>query len=200
MSNEKTQLILASDSPRRAELLREKGYRFEVRSPELSEPEPRSPNQIPQHWAEALSYFKARSVAKSLERGHVLAADTIVAFDDHIIGKPADVDDARRILTLLAGTTHAVITGVTLLEVASGERLIRHELSTVTMKPMSTEVLEACLTGGLWQGKAGAYGIQDRADANIERLEGSYTNVVGLPMELVEQMFTDAGILADICA
>ncbi len=198
MSSEKTQLFLASDSPRRAELLREKGYRFKVRSPELSEPEPRSPNQIPQHWAEALSYFKARSVAKSLDSGHVLAADTLVACDDHIIGKPADVDDARRILTLLAGTTHLVITGVTLLEVASRERLIRHERSTVTMKPMSAEVLEACLTGGLWQGKAGAYGIQDQADANIERLEGSYTNVVGLPMELVEQMLADAGILADV--
>ncbi len=189
------QLILASSSPRRAELLRGMGFRFQVRTPTVCEPEPRSPGQIPQHWAEALSYFKARSVAKELRDGFVLGADTIVSLGDEIIGKPADVDDARRILNTLVGTTHDVITGVTLLNVETGARLIRHETTAVTMKPMFEDTLERYLQSGLWQGKAGAYGIQDSSDANIEHLEGSYSNVVGLPIELVEQLCADAGIL-----
>ena len=190
--------ILASDSPRRAQLLQSAGYCFEVRSPEVSEPEPRSPAQIPQHWAEALSYFKARSVAKNFTEGFVLAADTIVAVGQQIIGKPTDIEDARRILSTLAGTSHQVITGVTLLDLAGRARLIRHMITAVTMKNMSEEVLEAYLQTGLWRGKAGAYGIQDRADANIESIAGSYTNVVGLPLELVEELFADAGILDDV--
>lgn len=194
------QLILASSSPRRAELLRGMGLRFEVRTPTVCEPEPRSPGQIPQHWAEALSYFKARSVAKDLRDGFALGADTIVSLGDEIIGKPADVDDARRILNALAGTTHDVITGVTLLNVETGERLIRHETTAVTMKPMFDDTLERYLESGLWKGKAGAYGIQDSGDANIEHLEGSYSNVVGLPIELVEQLCADAGILEAVRA
>jgi len=195
MDTTAVQLVLASSSPRRAELLREMGLRFEVCTPTVCEPEPRSPGQIPQHWAEALSYFKARSVAKDLRDGFVLGADTIVSLDDEIIGKPADLDDARRILNALVGTTHDVITGVTLLNVETGARLIRHETTAVTMKPMFKDTLERYLKSGLWQGKAGAYGIQDSSDANIEHLEGSYSNVVGLPIELVEQLCADAGIL-----
>ena len=200
MTAKPIKLYLASSSPRRVELLRSAGYRFEVKTPELVEPEPRSANQIAQHWAEALSYFKARSVAKDLNEGFVLAADTVVALDDDIIGKPADEQDARRILSTLVGTTHDVITGVTLLNVNSGERLIYHDTTSVEMKPMSEEVLEAYLVSGLWQGKAGAYGIQDRSDANVERLDGSHSNVVGLPLELVEQMLSDADILAAVQA
>ena len=195
MTTTVSQLILASSSPRRAELLRGMGLRFEIRIPTVCEPEPRSPGQIPKHWAEALSYFKARSVAKDLRDGVVLGADTIVSLGDEIIGKPADLDDARRILNALTGTTHDVITGVTLLNVETGARLIRHQTTAVTMKPMFEDTLERYLESGLWEGKAGAYGIQDSSDANIERLEGSYSNVVGLPTELVEQLCIDADIL-----
>ncbi len=195
METTAVQLILASSSPRRAELLRGMGVRFEIRTPTVCEPEPRSLGQVPQHWAEALSYFKARSVAKELCSGFVLGADTIVSLGDRIIGKPADLDDARRILNALVGTTHDVITGVTLLNVESGERMIRHETTAVSMKPMFEDTLERYLNSGLWEGKAGAYGIQDSGDANVARIEGSYSNVVGLPLELVEQMCTDAGIL-----
>jgi septum formation protein len=195
MTTTASQLILASSSPRRAELLRGMGMRFEVRTPTVCEPEPRSPGQIPQHWAEALSYFKARSVAKDFRDGFVLGADTIVSLGDEIIGKPADVEDARRILNALVGTTHDVITGVTLLNAETGARLIRHETTAVSMKPMFEDTLERYLESGLWKGKAGAYGIQDSGDANIENIQGSYTNVVGLPIELVEQLCADAGIL-----
>ena len=193
MTTTANQLILASSSPRRAELLREMGLRFEVRTPTVCEPEPRSPGQIPQHWAEALSYFKARSVAKDLRDGFVLGADTIVSLGDEIIGKPADLDDARRILNALVGTTHDVITGVTLLNVETGARLIHHETTAVTMKPMFEDTLERYLESGLWKGKAGAYGIQDHGDAYIERIDGSFSNVVGLPMELFADMLHEFG-------
>lgn len=188
-------IILASNSPRRQSLLRERGYRFEIMSPPIVEPEPCSPGQIPAHWAEALSYFKARSVAVGLDSGYVLAADTIVTHGGDIFGKPADAEDARNILARLSGTTHQVITGVTLLDVAGKRRWIRHECTEVTMRALTEEQVDAYIQSCLWEGKAGAYGIQDRSDANIERLSGSYTNVVGLPMELVESMLEAAGIL-----
>ena len=197
MSTSDVHFVLASNSPRRIELLRERGYLFEVMPSPVVEPEPRSDNCKPTHWAEALSYFKARSVAKQLADGVVLAADTIVAHEDHLFGKPRDADDARRILLALSGTTHQVITGVTLLDAASGERRIRHDVTEVTMREMRGSVLEEYLAKGLWQGKAGAYGIQDRSDANVERISGSYSNVVGLPMELVEAMLAEVGIYAD---
>ena len=108
--------------------------------------------------------------------------------------------EAERALAALTGTTHDVITGVTLLNVETGARLIRHETTAVTMKPMFKDTLERYLKSGLWQGKAGAYGIQDSSDANIEHLEGSYSNVVGLPIELVEQLCADAGILGAVRA
>lgn len=196
MSNQEVKLILASNSPRRAQLLAERGYRFEIIHPPVVEPEQCSRDTPPAHWAEALSYFKARSVAKDLDSGFVLAADTVVALKDHIYGKPRDRDDAQRILRALAGTKHEVITGVSLLDVRTGQRLIRHQTTWVTMRPMAAETLDQYLDTGLWEGKAGAYGIQDRSDANVERLDGSYSNVVGLPMELVLEMLKEVGIHA----
>lgn len=194
MSDQILRLILASNSPRRAQLLSEHGYDFEVICPPVVEPEPHSGRAPPAHWAEALSYFKARSVAKDLTTGIVLAADTVVALKDQLFGKPADLEDARRILEALCGTEHQVITGVTVLNVATGLRRIEHEITWVVMRKMSDDVLERYLQSGMWKGKAGAYGIQDRADANIERISGSYSNVVGLPMERVKSMLAELGI------
>ena len=190
-------LILASQSPRRADLLRQAGYTFEVLPSTVSEPIPRSGATRPEHWAEALSYFKARDVARQLQDGVVLAADTLVAGDGAIFGKPLDETDARQTLLALCGTTHRVITGVAVLEVASGRRLIQHESSVVTMRPMAPEVLEAYLTSGRWQGKAGGYGIQDRSDAQVECIEGSVSNVMGLPLERIGPMLAQFGVLPD---
>jgi len=178
-------LILASASPRRAELMRQAGYTFEVVTPPLSEPDEMGRSVPPAAQAEAMSYFKARSVAKSIDGGWIIGADTIVAMNGNVYGKPDDVDDARRILGALAGTRHRVITGLTLLNAGTGERLISHDITTVTMRPLSAETLDKYLGGKAWIGKAGAYGIQDKGDAFIERIDGSFTNVVGLPMELL---------------
>ena len=187
-------LILASLSPRRCELMREHGYEFEVMTPPLQEPENFDTGLSPEQLAQALSYFKAQSVHSRVDRGAILAGDTIVAFEDRIFGKPVDRDDARSIIKALAGTTHHVITGVTLLDALSDDRLMRHDSTAVTMRTLTDDEVEAYLDTGAWQGKAGAYGIQDRADAFVEKIEGSFTNVVGLPMELVRQMLAEWGV------
>ncbi len=179
-------LVLASSSPRRAALLRAAGYVFEVVPPRVDEPAGVQPDVTPAQQAEALSYFKAAAVARDRNAALVLAADTIVVLHDRVFGKPADADDARRILASLAGTTHQVITGLTLLDCASGRRIITHDRSSVTLRRFEPGELDAYIRSQAWRGKAGAYGIQDRADAFLTRLEGSYSNVVGLPLELLE--------------
>jgi len=193
-----TRLILASASPRRARLLADSGYRYEVVAPRLDEPEEAGPNVPPTQCAEALSYYKARCVANEYDAvdAIVLAADTVVAYGGRIYGKPADADDARFILSALAGTTHRVITGVTMLRPAADQRLIRHAVTRVTMRPMSDDVLDAYIASGAWEGKAGAYGIQDHGGAYIDQIDGSFTNVVGLPMRLVARMLEEAGYAA----
>lgn len=181
-------LVLASASPRRARLLRDAGYRFQIVRPPLDEPQDIDPGLTPSAHAEALSFFKARSVQSIASGAVIIAADTLVADRHRTYGKPADRDRARVILGHLAGTTHRVITGLTVLDTRSDVRLISHCVSRVTMKPMTPVQLERYLDSDQWKGKAGAYGIQDVADAFVERIEGSYTNVVGLPMELLPQL------------
>ena len=128
-----------------------------------------------------------------MEEGWILAGDTIVSLSGRVIGKPADREDARSILQALAGTTHKVITGVTLLDVAGATRLIQYDSTVVMMRSLCDDEIEQYLNTGAWEGKAGAYGIQDRGDAFVERIDGSFTNVVGLPMELVGRMLDQFG-------
>lgn len=181
-------LILASASPRRAELLREHGYAFDVKVSPYEEPTTLDKGISPAAHAEALSIFKATSVADVVTNGLILAADTIAELNGCIFGKPADRDDARRILTTLAGTTHRVITAITLLDASRGTRLTRHATTNITMRPLPAEEIEAYLNTQAWEGKAGAYGIQDVGDQFVEVVDGSFTNVVGLPIELLSEM------------
>lgn len=187
-------LILASSSPRRHKLLTQAGFVFDVLPSPFDEPHDFADDVSPANRAEASSYFKARSVARLCTDEVILAADTVVALGPDVFGKPTDVHDARRILSKLAGTTHQVITGVTLFDAGSRRRVIGHDTTGVTMRPMDDDALDKYLAGNDWRGKAGAYGIQDRGDAFIERIEGSFTNVVGLPMELVANLLADWGI------
>ena len=186
-------LVLASTSPRRAVLLRSNGYQFRVVRPIHVEPERDPRSATPRQYAQALAYYKARSAVSSGAEGLVLAADTIVHHEGKLFGKPEDVNDARAILSRLAGTTHEVITGMALFETATDKRLIRHAVTRVKMRPMPDDVLERYLASRAWQGKAGAYGIQDKGDAFVECLEGSFSNVVGLPLELLAEMLEELG-------
>lgn len=183
--------ILASTSPRRRDLLTEAGYRFRVVAPRLEEP------PIPAHFvdpishAESTAFFKAGSLAESHSDAVILGADTIAVIEQELIGKPTDRADARRILRRLSDTEHRVITGVALLHPATGRRSIQHAVTTLRVRPLDEAMIEAYLDTGAWEGKAGAYGIQDRDDPFVVCAEGSFTNVVGLPMELLGRMMAE---------
>lgn len=182
-------LVLASVSPRRASLLREAGYRFDAVAPPLDEPPQEWMHVDPPTHAESLAFFKASSVAETRPNDTILGADTVAVVNGTIVGKPSDIDDARRILRSLSDTTHDVVTGVALLCLTTGRRLIQHDISRLRFRPMTDDDIESYLSTGAWRGKAGAYGVQDHADRFVERIDGSFTNIVGLPMELVQRMF-----------
>ena len=180
-------LILASSSPRRRSLLARAGVKFDVVDPPLDEPTEIPQESSPAGQAEALAYFKARAVADQYPRAVVLAADTLVATSEGVLGKPSDQAQARSMLHRLSGTRHQVITGVAMVGPGT-RREITSATTYVTMREMTEEQIEAYIASGEWVGKAGAYAIQETADRYIETLEGSFTNVVGLPMELVLEM------------
>ncbi len=188
-----TSLVLASSSPRRQDLLRSGGYAFDVIAPTLCELTEFGPGVQPGAQAEALSYFKARSVAQTLTSGFVIGADTIAALDATVFGKPTDIEDARQTLSTLSGTEHKVITGLTVIDAATNFRVITRDTTSVRMKQLSDDELDAYLDGGAWKGKAGAYGIQDENDPFVENITGSFSNVVGLPMELLADVLKTVG-------
>jgi len=194
MANEGRQLVLASNSPRRQELLRRAGYRFIVRPPPIDD-RGVSASAGPGAYVESLAYLKAMAAiqAHRLTDGLVLAADTIVELAGRIIGKPNDEADARRILSELSGSRHRVITGLALVDAATGRRLLAHEVTGIRMRRMSPEEIDAYVAGGEALGKAGAYALQETGDRFVEKIDGSLTNVVGLPMELLERMLKAAG-------
>ena len=190
-------LILASASPRRRALLAEAGYDLDVRPADVPEDLPEESDDAPAV-AERLAEAKARAVAATAEPGcWVLGADTVVVRGRRIVGKPADVGDARRILRDLSGTRHQVITGVALVQSGSGRCLVRHAVTHVRMRPLSDDEIRAYAAGGEALGKAGAYAVQETGDRFIEVIDGSFTNVVGLPMELLREMLLEIGWKGD---
>lgn len=184
------QFILASGSPRRRELLTAAAYDFSVVVPAIPEPDEALGGLAPSQQAEALAYFKAREVADQCPDSVVLGADTLVSVGGRVLGKPGDRREAERMLRTLSGTRHQVVTGVAIIR-PDGQRLIASDCTHVTMRRMTEEEIRAYLDSGEWEGKAGAYAIQETADRFVQRLEGSFSNVVGLPMELVEGMFEE---------
>ncbi len=189
-------LILASASPRRRELLARIYAAFDVDPCPYPEPPRKSGKTEPRMWAESLAYFKARAVADRHPKSWILAADTLVVCRDEILGKPRDLDDARRMLELQADRAGDVVTGVCLVRREAGrERLTQCSVTRVWMRD-DPAAREAYLQSGDWQGKAGAYGIQDAGDRLVARIDGSFSNVVGLPLELVAQMLQSVGLPA----
>jgi len=189
------QLVLASNSPRRRELLRQAGYRFQVRPPPIDDSDADLAGMAPEHLVEHLAWLKAASVAddRRLTGALVLGADTVVVLGGRIIGKPADQADARRILAELSGSTHRVLTGLALIDTATGRRLVDHDVTHIRMRIMTPAEIDSYVASGEAMGKAGAYALQETGDRYVESLEGSTTNVVGLPMQLLERMLRAAG-------
>jgi septum formation protein len=183
--------ILASASPRRRELLTNAGYSFEVVVPDIDESAFSGEGRSPVRLAEILALAKARSVAARYRERLVLGADTVVDADGEIIGKPTDAADAERITRKLFGSPHQVITGVALVRLHDGLEIVRSDVTTVYPKPLTEQQIAQHITGGSWEGKAGAYGIQDTGDEFVDHLDGSLTNVMGLPMELLRELLDD---------
>lgn len=190
-------LILASASPRRAEILRNAGIAFTVMSSAVDETP--FPDESPQDHVRRLAEAKAELVAaRAVGPAIVIGADTVVAFDGHIIGKPRSTEDARRILEQLSGHNHSVLTGVTLIRLPDAERRSFVETTNVQFSLMSREEILRYLASSEPHDKAGAYAIQGIAGRYIPRIEGCYFNVVGLPLAHVAQELFDLGWSEDI--
>jgi len=174
-------LILASASPRRRQLLSQAGYAIEVDPSNIDEPEPVGPVDVRAYVAE-LAWRKAFSVATRRGRGLILAADTACAVAGQILNKPIDRDDAERMIRLQEGRDTEVVTGLVLYRAERHEWVAALESSTVRFRPLTDVERSSHLDSGRWEGKAGAYGVQDH-DPYIKVVSGSWSNVVGLPME-----------------
>jgi septum formation protein len=185
-------LILASGSPRRRELLAQLGIPFDVIV--SNQPEESVPGLAPEALATRLAELKARAVAATLDTGLVLGADTIVVLDGDILGKPSDGDDAGHMLRRLSGREHQVITGVALVDAATGSSITRSVISRVHMRRLSSEEIAAYVATGEPRDKAGAYAIQGNGGNLIAGFEGCYNNVVGLPLCYVSVMLAHMGI------
>lgn len=185
-------LILASASPRRRELLTSIGLDFEVIPSHI--PEKRIGGEHAGDYVQRLSRDKASAVASRHPDRWVLAADTTVLIGEELLEKPVDGADARRMLTLIAGTTHRVFTGVTLQHLASSWLETEVCESEVTMTALDARDIEWYVETGEPLDKAGAYAVQGIGSMFIESIRGSYTNVVGLPLALLFRMLRKAGI------
>jgi septum formation protein len=190
-------LVLASASPRRQELLRNAGILFVARPTDI--PETPNKDEAPRAFAERMAREKALAAFDRESKNFVLGADTIVIVESEILGKPRDNADAARMLRMLSGRTHQVITGVCLLgpELSQNQTFadVRSETTTVSMNTLSNADVQSYILSGEPMDKAGAYAIQGRASRWISRIEGDYFNVVGLPVSLVYRMMQEHGAL-----
>jgi len=190
-------LILASASPRRAELLTAAGIGFDVSPAHIDES--LRAGEAAAAYARRLAVEKAEVVRAQHPGRPVLAADTVVVVDGHVLGKPADEDDAKRMLRLLSGRRHEVLTAVALIwsspPAVEPATDVGVEVTTVEFAPLTSAEIEWYVRSGEPADKAGAYAIQGLASRFTTRIEGSYSNVVGLPVALVYAMCTRAGIL-----
>lgn len=178
-------LVLASQSPRRRELLERAGFRFTVRVAGV--PEVHVPGESPSEYVRRLSLAKASAVGRAAGE-IVLGADTVVVLHEHILEKPEDAEDARRMLRMLSGREHSVVTGIALVH-ESGV-IQDHAETRVHFSELSESEIDAYVASGEPMDKAGAYAIQGLASKFIDRLSGCYFNVVGLPVSLVYRHYS----------
>ncbi len=186
---------LASSSPRRQQLLRDFGYSFLIVKPSIDEA--KQPFELP------LAYVQRMAVEKSVKGfsmngcfGPTLGADTVVCLDNQIIGKPQDRSDAKRILSMLSGRVHNVVTAIAL-TVGHGSTAVDHVVSEVLFKPLTDSMIEDYINTGEPMDKAGAYGIQGLGSNLVVQYTGSLSNIIGLPMDETAAMLASYGIFSD---
>jgi septum formation protein len=184
--------ILASQSPRRSELLRQIGLSFTIDPADVDETV--LSGESPETYAVRVALEKARVASKKAGKGIVIAADTIVELNGTILGKPADAHDAERMLGMLSGNMHRVITGLVLRDVVTGKTITRTAVTKVWFKGLSPGEIRSYAATGEPLDKAGAYAIQEKGALLVEKVEGCYFNVVGLPLSLLGEMLKELGV------
>ena len=185
-------VILASNSPRRRELLEELGISFSVDPSDVDEGV--LPGEAPEAYAARVALDKAQVAAGRARDGIVIAADTIVVIGDRILGKPTDARDAGQMLAALSGHEHRVITGLVVMDAASGRTSVRTSITKVWFRDLSDREITDYVATGEPLDKAGAYGIQGKGALLVERIEGCFSNVVGLPLSLLLEILQEFGI------
>ncbi len=189
---ERPTLVLASRSPRREALLAEMGVEFEILPSDSPEIWPEGPLRSA---VEQLALAKARSVARRLASGVVLGADTAVILGSRVFGKPNDPEDARGMLRALRDRVHEVITGVALVEAGGIRETVTSVVTRVAMKPYDEVEIDQYILSGEPFDKAGAYAVQEKGGVLVERVDGCYTNVVGLPLTTTRRLLESWGLL-----
>lgn len=185
-------IILASGSPRRGELLEQIKLPFKVLVSDIDE---ESIEKVePQEWVQSLALAKAKNVGTRLEKGLVIGADTIVVLGEKVLGKPKSSQEAVEMLEFLSGQTHQVMTGIALVDVLSGKELTDVEVTHVKFRDLSDREIEAYVAHGEPMDKAGAYGIQGLGAIFVESISGCYFNVVGLPLSKLVQCLKRFGV------
>ncbi len=186
----KKRLVLASNSPRRIALLMSLGYHFDIIPHTIEERSPCN-DILPSELVQYLAFLKAKDVARRVENAIIISADTLVVHNKSVLGKPRDTQDARRILSLLSNSEHDIISGVCIIEMPSEKKLLRIDRTHIKMKHISKDEIEVYVRSGEPMDKAGAYAVQGEGRKFIEKIEGSYSNAVGLPLEIVQEMLNN---------
>jgi septum formation protein len=186
-------LILASRSPQRESLLRDAGFTFSVEPADIDE-DSHDPKIMPIKLALDLAEAKANALASRFPERVILGADTVVAFGDHIVGKPEDPAHAREILRLISGATVIVVTGISVLHLAASFGKTTRVMSAVRIKSLTDLELEKYMLSGAWRNKAGAFGLQDE-NTIVQDVRGCRTNVIGLPMTTTTRLLAEAGVV-----
>jgi len=182
----KKRLILASNSPRRIVLLKSLGYHFDIVPHDIEECI--LGDVLPMELVQNLAFLKATDVARRVSNAIIISADTVIVHKKSILGKPKDVSDAKRILSMLSDSEHDVISGVCVMEMPSRKKMLRIERTHIKMKNIKDEEIDRYILTGEPMDKAGAYAIQGEGGKFIEKIDGSYSNAVGLPLELLQEM------------
>ena len=190
LPQDKSRLILASASPRRQELLRDAGVTFAVHAAHINEDQ--RADEPPIDYAMRLAREKAQAIAQHYPQSYVLGADTIVVLDGEVLGKPIDAEDAAGMLRRLSGREHQVTTAVAVVS-PGGNTVVRSSTTKVCFREITNAEIERYVAGGEPMDKAGAYAIQGGASRWANRIEGEFSNVVGLPLSLVTEILRTSG-------
>ena len=189
-----SQFILASASPRRRDLLRKAGYCFEIIPSGVDESKYDVNGISSEEHTKTLALAKAKDVSIKFPNALVIGSDTVVDLDDEIIGKPDHAEHAEEITRKLFSKPHKVITGLALTCIDKGIEIVEADTTVVYPRQLTDAQIAGHITNGQWEGKAGAYGIQETGDEFVDHIDGSFTNVMGLPMELTERLLSGLSV------